>query len=112
MLGPVADETRAQRAMIHLILGETEEARQLVDAIDMSQQKEAKARATVAAIVGEAWARSGQAKRAVELLETIDLDDGDLRRPPPAAPPRARLRLRVGQRHQADEAGAPPPRAD
>jgi hypothetical protein len=71
----VADETRAQRAMIHLILGETEEARLLVDAIDMGQQKEPKTRATVAAIVGEAWARSGQAKRAVELLETIDPND-------------------------------------
>jgi hypothetical protein len=75
VLTPVADETRAQRAMIHLILGETDEARQLVDAIDMTQQKEAKGRAQVAAIVGEAWARSGQAKRAVELLETIDPND-------------------------------------
>jgi hypothetical protein len=75
VLGPVADETRAQRAMIHLILGETDEARQLVDPIDMAQQKEPKARASMAAIVGEAWARSGQAKRAVELLETIDPGD-------------------------------------
>jgi hypothetical protein len=75
VLGPVADETRAQRAMIHLILGETGEARQLVDVIDMAQQKEPKSRATLAAIVGEAWARSGQAKRAVELLETIDPDE-------------------------------------
>ena len=75
VLGPVADEIRAQRAMIHLILGETDEARLLVDAIDMAQQKEAKTRATLAAIVGEAWARSGQAKRAVELLETIDPED-------------------------------------
>jgi hypothetical protein len=75
VLGPVADETRAQRAMIHLILGETDEARQLVDVIDLSQQKEAKSRATVTSIVGEAWARSGQAKRAVELLETIDPAD-------------------------------------
>ncbi len=75
VLTPVADETRAQRAMIHLILGETDEARQLVDVIDMSQQKEAKGRANMAAIVGEAWARSGQAKRAVELLETVDPSD-------------------------------------
>jgi hypothetical protein len=75
VLGPVADEARAQRAMIHLLLGETDEARQLVDAIDMSQQKEAKSRAMVASIVGEAWARSGQAKRAVELLGTIDPED-------------------------------------
>jgi hypothetical protein len=75
VLAPVADEARAQRAMIHLILGETEEGRQLVDKIDMSQHKEPKTRGTMAAIVGEAWARSGQAKRAVELLETIDLND-------------------------------------
>jgi hypothetical protein len=75
VLAPVADETRAQRAMIHLIRGETEDARHLVDAIDMSQQKEPKARATLVSIVGESWARSGQAKRAVELLETIDVDD-------------------------------------
>jgi hypothetical protein len=75
VLAPVADETRAQRAMIHLILGETDEARQLVDVIDMGNQKEPKTRGTLAAIVGEAWARSGQAKRAVELLETIDTND-------------------------------------
>lgn len=75
VLAPVADQARAQRAMIHLILGETDEARQLVDAIDVSQQKEPKGRAAIVAIIGEAWARSGQAKRAVELLGTIDVDD-------------------------------------
>jgi hypothetical protein len=75
VLAPVADEARAQRAMIHLILGETAEARTLADAIDMSQQKEARPRASMAAIIGEAWARSGKAKGAVELLETIDVDD-------------------------------------
>jgi hypothetical protein len=74
-MGPTADEARAQRAMIHLILGETDEARQLVDGIDMSRHKEPKARGTMAAIIGEAWARTGQAKRAVELLDKIDVDD-------------------------------------
>ena len=74
-LAPVADETRAQRAMIHLILGETDEARVLVDNIDMSRHKEAKTRGTMASIIGEAWARTGQAKKAVELLETLDLND-------------------------------------
>jgi hypothetical protein len=77
VLAPVADEARAQRAMIHLILGETDEARQLADKIDMAQHKEAKTRGTMVSIVGEAWARSGQAKRAVELLETIDIDAED-----------------------------------
>lgn len=75
VMAPMADEARAQRAMIHLILSETDEARALVDKIDMTRHKEAKARAMMAAIVGEAWARTGQAKKAVELLETFDPAD-------------------------------------
>lgn len=75
VLAPVADEARAQRAMIHLILGETDDARLLVDLIDMSRHKEPKTAGTMAAIIGEAWARTGQAKKAVELLETLDVED-------------------------------------
>jgi hypothetical protein len=77
VMAPVADEARVQRAMIHLLLGETEDARNLVDNVDLTRHKEAKTRATMAAIVGEAWARSGQAKKAVELLETFDPEDAD-----------------------------------
>ena len=77
VMANVADEARVQRAMIHLLLGETEDARNLVDSVDLTRHKEAKTRATMAAIVGEAWARSGQAKKAVELLETFDPDDAD-----------------------------------
>ena len=77
VMAPVADEARVQRAMIHLLLGEIEDARNLVDNVDLSRHKDAKTRATMAAIVGEAWARSGQAKKAVELLETFDPDDAD-----------------------------------
>jgi tetratricopeptide (TPR) repeat protein len=75
VLATEADEARAQRAMIHLILGETDEARALVDPIDLKRHKDAKSRASLTAIIGEAWARSGQAKRAVELLEKIDPED-------------------------------------
>jgi hypothetical protein len=75
VMAPMADEARAQRAMIHLMLGETDEARGLVDKIDMARHKDVKARAMMAAIVGEAWARTGQAKRAIELLETFDPND-------------------------------------
>ncbi len=75
VMAHVADEARAQRAMIHLVLGETDEARQLVDPIDLSRHQDARSRATLTAIIGEAWARSGQAKRAVELLEKIDPAD-------------------------------------
>lgn len=75
VLAPMADEARSQRAMIHLILGETDEARALVDKIDITNHKEAKSRAMVSAIVAEAWARSGQAKRAGELLDKLDFAD-------------------------------------
>ncbi len=75
VLPNIADEARAQRAMIHLVLGETDEARVLVDPIDLSRHQDAKSRATLTAIVAEAWARTGQAKRAVELLDKIDVSD-------------------------------------
>lgn len=75
VMAHVADEARAQRAMIHLVLGETDEARALVDGIDLSRHQEPRSRATLTAIIAEAWARSGQAKRAVELLDKIDPED-------------------------------------
>ena len=74
VMAPVADEARVQRAMIHLMFGETENARELVDKVDIERHKEAKSRATIVAIIAEAWARSGQAKRAVELLETLEMN--------------------------------------
>ena len=75
VMAPIADEARTQRAMIHLMLGEIDEARSLVDKVDMTRHKEPKTRATMAAVVGEAWARTGQAKKAVELLQTFDPED-------------------------------------
>lgn len=70
----VADQARAQRAMIHLVFGETDEARALADKIDLARHKD-RGRVELAAIVAEAWARSGQAKRAAELLGTFDPND-------------------------------------
>lgn len=75
VMAPIADQTRGQRAMIHLLLGETDEARVLVDNIDLGRHKEPKTLASLAAITAEAWARTGQAKKAVETLETFDLTD-------------------------------------
>jgi hypothetical protein len=75
VMAPTADEARVQRAMIHLLLSETDEARALADGIDMSRHKDPKTRGTMAAIIGEALARTGQAKRAVEMLETFDPSD-------------------------------------
>jgi hypothetical protein len=75
VMAPIADQTRGQRAMIHLLLGETDEARVLVDNIELSRHKEPKTVATLASIVAEAWARTGQAKKALETLSTFDLAD-------------------------------------
>jgi hypothetical protein len=75
VMAPVADEARTQRAMIHLLLGDVSPARQLVDNIDLKRHQEAKSRAMMAAIIAEAWARSGQAKKAIETLEVFNPDD-------------------------------------
>jgi hypothetical protein len=74
----VADEARAQRGMLHLMMGEPQKARALVDAIDLGRHSDPRAKATLAAVVCEAWARTGQAKRAVEILELFDLGDAAL----------------------------------
>lgn len=75
VMAPVADEARAQRGMIHLMLGEVTPARQLVDAIDLSRAQEPRSRALMAAVCAEAWARSGVPKKALETLSLFDPED-------------------------------------
>ncbi len=75
VMAPVADEARSQRAMIHLMLSETDKARVLVDQVDLARHKDHRIRATLAAVVAEGWARTGQARKAVELLDNFDLED-------------------------------------
>jgi hypothetical protein len=75
VLAPVADEARAQRAMIHLLLGDVTPARDLADGIDLSRHQDAKARAMMSAVVSEAWARTGQAKKGQETIELYNPDD-------------------------------------
>src|SRR6185312_6377713 len=74
-LAPVADQVRCTRAMIHLQLGELPEARALVDKMELGKQQDAKTRAMFAAVAGEAWGRTGQGKKGVELLELYNPDD-------------------------------------
>jgi tetratricopeptide (TPR) repeat protein len=74
VMAPEADQARVQRAMIHLMLGETENARELVDKVNIEQHKDAKSRASIVAIIAEAWARSGKARSAIELLDTLKVD--------------------------------------
>jgi hypothetical protein len=74
-MAPVAGQVRAMRAMIHLTLGETAEARTLADQLDLGKQQEPKTRALFATVAGEAWGRTGNAKKAVEVLELFNPDD-------------------------------------
>jgi hypothetical protein len=75
VMAPVADEARGQRAMIHLTQGEVGPARQLVDNIDMSRHQDARTRAMLASVKAEALARSGDAKKAGEMLGLFDFED-------------------------------------
>lgn len=93
VMNTVADEVRAQRAMIHLMLGEVTPARPLVDGIDVSRHQDAKTRAMLGSVVGECWARSGQAKKALETLELFDPEDSEL------APVRAQLYRALAYAH-------------
>ncbi len=74
-MAPVADQVRCTRATIHLQLGEIQEARQLVDKMELGKQQDAKTRAMFAAVAGEAWGRTGQAKKGIELLELYNPED-------------------------------------
>lgn len=78
VLPNIADEARAQRAMIHLLLGQVSLARPLADGIELKRHEEARSRAMMVAVMSEAWARSGQAKRASETIALIDPDDAAL----------------------------------
>jgi hypothetical protein len=78
VVGTVADEARSQRAMIHLTLGQVNLARQLVDNIEIKRNQDARSRAMIGAICAEAWARSGDGKKAVETLDLFDMNDDQL----------------------------------
>ena len=77
-MGPVADQVRCTRATIHLQLGEIQEARALVDKMELGKQQDVKTRAMFAAVAGETWGRSGQGKKGLELLEVFNPDDPEL----------------------------------
>jgi hypothetical protein len=78
VMANMADEARGQRAMIHLMLGEVTRARDLADGIQLARHQDPRSRAMLASVVSEAWARTGQAKRAVDTLSVIDPEDEQL----------------------------------
>lgn len=73
----VADEARTQRAMIHLMQGQVTPARDLVDGIELNRHQEPRTRAMMGAVVAEAWARSGQAKKALDVLDLFEPEDDE-----------------------------------
>jgi len=75
VMAPVADEARGQRALIHLMIGDVSEARTLVSGIDLKRHQEARTRAMLASVTAEAWARSGEAKKALETLSLFDPEE-------------------------------------
>ena len=74
-LAPMADQVRAIRAQLHLSLGEVSAARALADKLELGKQEDQKTRVMFATVAGEAWARSGAAKKAIETLELFNPDD-------------------------------------
>ena len=77
-MNAVADQVRALRASIHLSLGEPQKARVLADQLELGKQEEPKTRAMFAAVAGEAWARTGAGKKAIEVLDLFNPDADDL----------------------------------
>lgn len=73
----IAAQVRAMRGMIHLNLGDVNDARMLAEEIDLQKAPDAKIRANLTAVVAEAWARSGNAIEATELLDKYDIDDAE-----------------------------------
>jgi hypothetical protein len=74
-MAPVADQVRCTRATIHLQLGELQEARALVDKMELGKQQDPKTRAMFAAVAAETWGRTGQGKKGVEMLELYNTED-------------------------------------
>jgi hypothetical protein len=74
---PVAirDDVRANLGLLYLMHGRAREARELADQITFKNQPQPKAKAMYAAVVAEAFARTGKSKEAKNLLETYPAED-------------------------------------
>lgn len=77
-IGPIAGQVRAMRAMIHLTIGEPQEARALADKLDLGKQQEPKTRVMFAAVAAEAWARTGLGQKAVDTLDLFNPEDPEM----------------------------------
>lgn len=71
------DDVRAQLAMIYLRNNRTREARALVDPIRLDRRPDPKTKALYAAIMAEAFARTGSPDEARKLVETYSAEDNE-----------------------------------
>lgn len=71
----VQDEVRANLVLMYLVQNRVRDAREIVDDIRLDRQPQAKSKAMYAAVVAEAWARTGKGEDAKNLLETYDVND-------------------------------------
>ncbi len=75
VMANVADEARAQRAMIHLLLGQVAPAKTLADGIELKRHEDPRSRGLMVSVLAETWARSGQSQRALSTLALLDAED-------------------------------------
>ncbi len=71
----IRDDVRANLGLLYLMTGRAKDARALADEITFKNQPQPKAKAMYAAVVAEAFARTGKSKEAKNLLETYPAED-------------------------------------
>jgi hypothetical protein len=69
------NEVRGMKAQGYLMKNKLDQAREMVDAIQLAQIQQPEARVMMAATVAEAWARTERLKDARDLLDTFSPDD-------------------------------------
>jgi hypothetical protein len=67
------DDVALLETQLYLSLGRTQDARKTADSMNLDNPERKKMRPLAASLVAEAWARTGKAKDALALLETIEL---------------------------------------
>lgn len=73
--GPTQDEVRSMLSLLYLVNNRPRDARPVAELIRLDRQPSPKAKAMCAAVVAEAYARTGAPEEAKKLLETYSGDD-------------------------------------
>jgi hypothetical protein len=71
------DDVSLLKTQLYLGMGRTADAAKAADSINLDNPERKEIRAMAAAIVAEAWARTGKPKEALALIETIELPKKD-----------------------------------